>query len=479
MSQVQLVFENKLQHSDIIMPLISGDNSEIEPESNLWWTDASQTKIYGILVPIIKINNILISWGDIIKFDLKSTGVLPQVSLVVRDKIGKISKFDPDSQDNELRIQILPAFDGIYKKINLTFFISSIRMSGDIVYVSGVYKVPELTRDRFECFGELSTYSIAEKIATDTKLGFATNCAIDTDEVIYSDKRYMYCNSKSYLDIMSDEIVNAKTDDLHMYDWWVDLWNNINLVNIAERYEAREKMDDMLIWVATNPGEYTQDVDIKTVQIPAYITNHPRLNRSELSTNDYEIVNKHGFQYSSGTDKICTIYMDFNKSFEDTLLINKDVTNDITVKQEYMGEVYGEYNYMLERFKRDAYFQKKQTETIKVVLNYPMLALMRGQKVNFGWYVNDSNYEAILKDSSDIGILTEDALKPLWDFEEYIEPGEGHNEFRLDKTISGQYLITGCVMTYEDNKWQYTLNLTRPCDQRKYVIDRNKLKNDQ
>ena len=70
-----------------------------------------------------------------------------------------------------------------------------------------------------------------------------------------------------------------------------------------------------------------------------------------------------------------------------------DVSNDIFFKFDYIGECYGDYNYLLQRCYREAFLQKINSEYMEVTLNVPCLGLMRGSKVNFTSFVNDSRIE--------------------------------------------------------------------------------------
>jgi hypothetical protein len=40
----------------------------------------------------------------------------------------------------------------------------------------------------------------------------------------------------------------------------------------------------------------------------------------------------------------------------------------------------------------------------------------------------------------------------------------------MDKTISGQYLVTGCEMKYLNHNWEYRVILSRPASEKQNII---------
>lgn len=455
MSQITLAFDNTLEFSDIIMPLLSSSPAEggenVRPN-----VDRLQTSVFGIQVPLISINSTVIDFDAVTYFNLSCEGTVPTLSMVVEDRYKLITNIDKPRQDNEVRIQILPRFDDVYKKINMTFFISSISVTGPFVRLSCMYKVPSFISSRIESFGNVSTYDIFKIAAEGSQLGFASN--IESTE----DIRYMYCDNKSWKDLLESEIQYSGLD-FQMLDWWVDYWNNINLVDIYERYTTIDSDDDMKIYVAGQVNEIGVDNDTEPQEVTATINDHPSYTNSELYVTDYSISNESGAQASNGTDKVYSIYEDYNDEYQDHLIQDGDIKNDIFTKYYYLGETYGEYNYLLQKEIRNGLLQKINSETIKVTLKSPIFGLMRGHKVNFMKYVNDDMVENRMRILEENGVIDRNIESniPLQDYE--LDTNNTDGSFRLDKTVSGQYLIIGTNIIY-DNGWKYVLTLARPAN---------------
>jgi hypothetical protein len=464
MGVIQIEFDNKLTKSKIITPLLSSSVQEYDETYNDSYTDKAQTSIIGIKMPLISINSIVIDIDSISYFSLKSEGRLPELTMVVEDRYELINNIDKPSHDNEVRVQILPFFENTYKKIDLTFYISSININGKTLKLTCMYKVPDLIATRFKTFGEIDTYTLFKENANATKLGFATNISE------LSDKRYMYCDNKSILDILNDEIQYSNATD-HILDWWVDLWDNINLVDIKERYNTIDSDEDLKIWISGQTNDITASMNYKPIQIEAVINDHPGNSSTELFVKNYKIVNNHGSIASKGSDRVYSIYEDNNNEYLDYFVQDGDVKKDIFTKYEYLGEAYGEYNYLLAKCLRAAYLQKINSETIQVTLNSPLLGLMRGHKVNYVRYVNNDMLENKMKALEENGVINREQNSniPLKDYE--IESDSNSGKFRIDKTASAQYLIIGVNILYSNNEWDYVLTLTKPADTKVDIIN--------
>lgn len=459
MGKIQTKFDSTIKQSEIIVKLT---NTSIDESGKNYWDnqqEIQQTSMYGIQAPLIMINNIVVDFVDVLSFNLKCVDDMPKVSMVVRDRKRLTTTFDTPGIDNELRVQILPKFDNKYKKINLTFYMNQVHILNNIITINAEYKLSSYTSDVIKSFGEIDTYTLFETIAKETGLGFASN--IDkTGE----DKRWIYCDNKSYDKILSKEI-RRSGGGLQIYDYWIDWWNNLNLVDVYERYNTQDPAEDMMIWVSGQNTETGEGIHIDPIEVPALLNNHPSNQTMELYVEKYSISQKPGAQRYMGTDRLYSTYEEPLNEYMDYLVQDGDVKKDIFSRYEYLGEVYGGYNYLLSERKRDGFLQKMETnEVIDVFLKTPLLGLIRGNKVDFSWYINSDK----IKDTENALIEGETISKPesnnalineLPDEEEESKSNDGN--FVLDKTISGQYLILGQEIMYKDYKWQYKLKLGR------------------
>lgn len=460
-------FDDMLEKSEIIMQLHSSSVEEAgENYEDSHLTDKAQTSVFGIQIPLIMINKTVIDFDCVRFFSLQSTHTLPELSLTVEDRFELINNIDKPYTDNEVRIQILPKFENAYKKINLTFYINSINVNGSLISISGTYKLPELTSSQFKTFGEIDTYSLFKKVAQDTKLGFATNITQ------LSDNRYVYCNNKSLLDILNYEIEYSNSTE-HILDWWIDYWDNINLADVKERYNTIDSDEDLKIWVSGQVNEVTINNTVEPTQVVAVINNHPSNTSSELFVSSYKNILSTGSSISEGTDVVYGVYEDNKSEYTDYLVQDGDIKHDIFLKYNYMGEAYGDYNYILANCLRRSYLKKMNLESIKVTMPTPVIALMRGHKVNFLRYENNDIIENKLKSLEEAGLVDRNVESniPLSKYDITDDNYTSNGNFRLDRTVSGQYLINGVEIIYSDNKWEYTLTMIKPASTRVSILN--------
>jgi hypothetical protein len=466
MSKIEVKFDPEIEHTEIEVALLSTSESEItEPK---YWNnvfEVQETSVVGILTPLVQINKVVIDVADIVDFSLKSIDVLPQLQMTFKDRCNLTASIDTPGNDNIVALKILPQFDGIYKKIELEFYINSIRISNQFVTIVCTYKLPKFTSSTIKALGELNTFKLFEDIAKENKLGFATNVE-ENDE----DKRFIYLDNKSYFEILNKEIKYASTE-MKVYDYWVDYWNYLTFADIYERYHTIEPEEEMRLFIAHHYREADEDLKVKPQETHAVISNHILFQDSELYVNKYNIINKPGMQLYKGSDKLYSVYEFANKEYLDYLIQDEDVKRDIFAKYEYVGECYGPYNYLLSEKKRDSFMQKMKSELIEVEVNTPMLGLLRGNKINFLWYINDSHMSMNKKALEDDGIIKKDPMLTDLQISDEEQPhGEQFDNY-LDRNISGQYLIIGSHIKFNNKKWTHTVTLCRPFDKKTQLLN--------
>ena len=407
--------------------------------------DVDQTRLTGVLFPIITLNGWIIRQTQIKQFKLQSVDHLPSLSLIISDSLGLIKSLNSPKSDNNIQIQILPPFDGVYKKIQMNFYISSYRQQNKDIYIQAIYNVKDLYKSQLLSYGKINTYELFQQIASSTKIGFASNVSN------LSDTRYIYHDNKSHIDLMNKEVSWGGTESI-VLDYWIDWYNYLNLVDLKSLISKLE--EDLYITVpANNEVDIEASVEQKTTEIECTLSNHPATINSQLHIKSYTPVNNNGLNIVNGTDKVIEYY-DFEAgSCMSVMMQDGNTKNDIFIKSTYEGEKIGEFNYFTQKACNDIYKQKISNRGIEVVLYYPVLGIQRGSTVNLMWY--DTN----------------DLLTGIQDTEEYAEDlnqsatpasqTEDSEGVVLNKIISGQYMVVKTELIYEFSKlcWNYKLFL--------------------
>lgn len=448
---------------EVPVTLQSTDESEVEdPQSP---GEMMQTQYYGIKCPLVAINDIVIDFPDIEYFELDGEGPVPSLKMEFRDRKKLFTSFEPVGRKNKIHVQILPPFDDTYKKIEILFYVDKFTF-GDVIEVSGVYYAPDLTNSQFISLGEKTTYELFDKVSTDTGLGFASNIR-ETD-----DKRFIYSPHSSWASVLGNEIKNSSADETHVYDWWIDLWNNLTLCDIFERYNASDDVEENPIWIADHINTTTTHDKPVPVAAARVFTNLDLERSTELYVTDYENVVQTGTDYNSGHTRVISIYNENTKEYVDHMV--GDETEDTFVKYEYGGEVYGDYDYIFSSKCRDQYLKLLKGDTIKITLQQPTLGLLRGEQIRFVWYDNDSGTQAMKDMLKDTGALEEDPdLGWLKDWVEVNKDPSQSRPLSVNLNVSGQYTIIGQKMIYDPSGWQYILTLTRPEKQTIHQLKRD------
>lgn len=445
MAQITVKYDPTLQIEKIEDLMYATDKEEQQDDRQ---AEVQQTKITGILTPLVKINNIVLLWDKITRFELSSTRFLPELTFTFKDDLGFTKSLDQPKNDNLVLVQILPPFDEAYKKINLRFFIENIKITGDKVTVSCKYNVPALYQYKLEALGKLSTYDYLDKVATDCGLGYASN--LDGTE----DEKYIYIRNTNYLRSVEHEICLSGSDTC-ILDSWIDFHNYLILCDVYERYNALES--ELKIWTMPSSIPNTESNDpVKPRQEDAIITNAIALRNSQLFVGDYTVKNNSGSSIRNGTDKVLESYYMHKNESSSMLIQDGDIKKDTFVKSVYMGEIFGDYDYFSAEVCRKAYLQKINSNTIEVALSSPLLGLERGQRVNFRWYEANEVIQTI-KDKNQI-----ETNIPYTDDET-----NDRERMTLNKQVSGQYLIIGTTIRFNgfNNGWKYILTLSRPANQ--------------
>lgn len=455
MAQITVKYDPTFPIEPIEEPMYATSENECSEDRP---AEVQQTKITGILSPLIKVNNILILWDKVTKFELSSTRFLPELSFTFKDDLGFTKSLDQPGNDNLVLVQILPPFENAYKKITLRFFIDSVRIVGSKVSITAKYNIPELYQDKLQALGEMSTYDYIDYIAKTCKLGLAAN--VDGTE----DKRYIYIRNTNFIKSLEHEI-QISGSETAIYDTWIDLRNYIILCDMYERYNANDS--DLKVWTSGTCIPETENTgkEITAKEEDAILSNAIGVRNSQLFITDYTVGGNSGKNMKLGTDKIVQSYYMNNGEASSILIQDGDTKRDTYLKTIYRGEVFGNYDYFASELCRTAFLQKINTNTIQISLMTPLLGLERGGRVNLLWYESNEIASVIKKENPiETNISNIDS-----------ETDDDTTTMTLNKQVSGQYMIIGTTIRFNgfNRGWQYILTLSRPADQINTYLEEN------
>lgn len=467
MAQIEVIRDPNIDQSEIVMILEQPSSEQMgEPTYNP--TDIVQTKVFGILMPLISLNGIAVDYHHLIKFSLDDTKTLPSVEFEFIDRDNMLKRYSQPGNDNILRVQLIPSQDNTYKKIDLTFLCTDITIKDGVCKGEAVYNVPKFTQSQYKSFGSVNTFELLDKISLETGLGYASNVGTTQDS------RYIVCNYESYKDVINREIQKSGSDETHVYDWWVDCWNNIVLCDIYDRVNSMDSEEQMNIWVTGNYQEATENGDSVVSKTPAIFSNHPMMENTDLWVFDFDVDNS-PITPSRGNIFAVSAYEENKHECINHYIADGDIQKNDFIKYEYLGEVYGDYNYLIAEKARNVYMSKVKSEVIVLHLATPQFGIARGSQCRFVWYDNDSQdaFQQDTLESLKLLPTQEQAAEYEGWLKDFIPEKEDTNKpMKINMQFSGQYTSIGQYITYSivNQKWDCWLYLVRPASKRPKMI---------
>ena len=149
-----------------------------------------QSRGTGDIIPMVIVNGYSLNNADIINFELELTGDLPRLYVVFQDT-KNLFLIDNYPRDGSLvNVRIASKNPTTYKSIRMDFDIIDIyadpvfaEMETPIYRVNGVCSIPGLFSEGCKSFGEGTSLDHLEAIATDLKIGLATNITTPKDSM--------------------------------------------------------------------------------------------------------------------------------------------------------------------------------------------------------------------------------------------------------------------------------------------------------
>lgn len=396
-----------------------------------------QTDITGILYPLVAINGKMISPDAILSFTLIHEDIIPEVEIecVLSELHEIIATSDKSTRNarNTIQVQIIPPTDGTYKKANIEFLVTTFENLGDSTYhIQGSYYNQELVNCQFKCLGDMSTYQYFDYISQQTGLGYCTNITGSTDT------RNINLAYKTYVDSMRNEISIAQADQDIVLDCWVDLWDNINLIDMRSLSSTVESEDKNRIYV-TQYKMCATDGGYESHDSASLLTNLPLAEGTDIYLESLTAVHDTAASVFSGNVRVLGVYTAATCDCIDH--IGQDThTQAGTTQYEYLGEVMGNYNYLLSKGFRSIHESRLKASAFYATVRYPNLGLIRGKQVRITYMYTRSQGEYETATSSNI-INEDDAV-----------PGSTGERFAIHP-YSGNYLIIGIRYTFDESGW--------------------------
>jgi hypothetical protein len=156
------------------------------------------------------------------------------------------------------------------KPIRIDFDIKGI--SGDPASgqfgVRGIMKVPGLYAEVCKSFPKGNSFDHLQDIAEELKLGFASN------ETATDDSMARLISFETYETFINETVKSTYKDDDSFFDWYIDPYYYLCLVNLNKQFSTEDKVEDINISTTTPlSGQPLEDKAESTMSGPLLLTN--------------------------------------------------------------------------------------------------------------------------------------------------------------------------------------------------------------
>jgi len=218
--------------------------------------DSNSTREMGVEYPLIIINGKRFSRVDIKSFEISLEGFVPTIALGIIDSESNfnVESFPRDGDVITVRLAARPKND--YKDVRIDFDITNVESppvngvargsGGGKYFFTGEMKIPGLNAEQCKSYGKGTTMDHLEKIATDLKIGFASNIDSTDDE--------MNCVTtfEPILDTITDLVKHSYVNDDSFQTFCIDPFYYLTYVDLNVMLNASDDFEDALLALDTD-----------------------------------------------------------------------------------------------------------------------------------------------------------------------------------------------------------------------------------
>lgn len=474
------------KHSSVIVNYDPEYPEDADDTKMTYNEEYDQAKVYGKLIPVVKVNNIVIPSEKINYLKLSYVDFVPTLRLEIIDDNQKIKSQDMPTRDNVITVILVPQVEGAYKKVSIDFYTETIpeRYDDVITYTDCKYKMPELYcglpntythRGCSSCGTQAeprpNTFELFHEIAMKLGLGYQTTEEVQNIE----DRMPRHTQNFPLIEFLQNQLAMGGLGNSSIFDAWIDLYGYITVVNlpwlmsqnIDERYLGIKAVNGIM-----NSNEIMPDPQYILVNrtINNFNTNSSKTNLTFISYEhliDYSELMKNGalknfYMFNRAGDP--TANSDVGGNNIDQINIQAGVSSYSennradwqTQAPTIMLTEVNDYPTAIQKEIRKAYLINLRTKRLKVFMDDYNLGLQRGTFINFAAFTdNPQHKQKLMNEGSALEKPREDNIIE----DNKIDNIDSHDVMLndavsiLDMSVSGIYYIDGMEFEY-DSKFQ-------------------------
>lgn len=294
----------KNQILTVLQPKISIKEMSVTNPSKLLGSGNGELKAtvpeeMGALFPLIMINNSAIDENTIMSMVIRQDGFLPTMSITFVDRLAMFSTYHNPIFEPIVSVYIksqstsLKPFRGDYFIKNIV----STPVMGEVEHIINLdceLYIPKLYDNVSSSFSNMTSVECLKKIATDLKLGFATN------EDSMNDKMTWLNPNLSYFTFIRDEVTKRSyKNESSFFTCFIDRYYILNFINVEKQMSQDKEFDLTHISsdIAANSGvmngaeQRSKDFDVVS---EALLSNHPYMKSNSNFIREFWPVSNNG-----------------------------------------------------------------------------------------------------------------------------------------------------------------------------------------
>lgn len=439
----------------------------------------SDEKRFGYGKPVIFINGYFLE-NYLLDFNLDLNQILPTISFKFYTGNSSFININYPKDGDIASIYIRANVPG-YKPIRMDFNILSVDSNlsttseGDMItfLILGECRIPGFYTEVCRAYRNKTSYQTLLQVSQELNLGFATNDPNMEDQMTW------ICPNLSYYNFIKEVTISSYKNDRSFYATWVDLYYNLNFVNINNQLEA----EDIVQMVKAVPGSATGKADdalfpgieLLPADIPLLVTNQPQLfgypffikaytllSEAGNKTNnmgyiqEVQLYNENSQYENSPTEKYVryTVEPTTTENIQENMVLQRGRPSEKEylkeVRKKWMGILFSgkegqvHPNYLQARVQNPLNLSDVTKFTLQVETGAYYPGFYRGQAIPVAIYVTDSGPRMDNTGKSNN------------------QQAQGQRGIVKDEFLSGQYVLMGFSICWSRSKGFYQiLNLCK------------------
>lgn len=260
----------------------------------------------GVSFPYVTVNGYVFQSEEIIKMVIDQNGLIPVINLEVTLSGSGVFSSQAYPKDGDLISIYIRARNDVFKPIRNDYIITGVSSAGgntsgqgSTIRFSGTLFIPKLYDEEVRSFKGTS-FDALQKIATDLKLGFATNESSTADEQIW------ICANENYIDWITHIQGSMWKNETSFFSVFIDVYYHLNVINVNNQFSSGFEIDNAILDLLARPSSFVsgdgEPIDYQQ-ETPKVFSNLQQYQGSVNYIEEYKVTNnasniskKHGYK---------------------------------------------------------------------------------------------------------------------------------------------------------------------------------------